>query len=323
MEHELSFDSRLYWKWITFFINWSIVISSIVLMDTTVLLPIDDKIYLLNVNMIFCHQSARISSDIEFIPSTCQSSINNHLMNPQRSFREHSGRHQLPLTFPSPSLHPPLNKTTIINYFGMLLCIIDLDVVYWFYEAYMHVIDGSLRKMVTITFNLTILLLTITLAMTKQLQYWFLDFCNVIEFWILWNYSQDAGSIVSNESLCISNIINNIFGIIICIICIYCIKIEYLTISGIVSLSIAVLMDVMIMYCINSIASSFFAMNHFKHLIFYGFDHDGFIVVTNIIQSKIFNITSIYNGRHNGNDIIGHSFNSGVNVCLILQCCLI
>ena len=52
----------------------------------------------------------------------------------------------------------------------------------------------------------------------------------------------------------------------------------------------------------SSKPSSFFAMNHFKYLGFYEFD--GFIVVANVIQSKIFNIASIYNGIHNDNDII-------------------
>ena len=70
----------------------------------------------------------------------------------------------------------------------MLFCIIDLVVVYLFADTYINVINCLSYKMNVITLKWTRLLI-ITLPTTKQLQYWRLEVCNVIQLKILWNYN--------------------------------------------------------------------------------------------------------------------------------------
>ena len=108
-------------------------------------------------------------------------------MSLQQAINNHSVTSHRTLTEPLPTPDPPLNKTTFINYFRILFFVVDLIVVYCFADAYMHVIDCSSYKMVIAVFELAIFILTITLAMAKQIQYWRLKIRNVIEFWILWD----------------------------------------------------------------------------------------------------------------------------------------
>ena len=99
-----------------------------------------------------------------------------------------STQHQ-PLTKPSLSHQPPLNKTAITSHFGIILFIVNLTVVYWFFDEYMNKIDCSPHNIFTIMLKLTKLRLELALVITKQLQYLCFQRCIAIECWILWNYS--------------------------------------------------------------------------------------------------------------------------------------
>ena len=70
----------------------------------------------------------------------------------------------------------------------MLFCIVNSVVVYLFADTYIYVINCPSYKMNIITLKWTLLLIT-TLPTTKQLQYWCLEVCNVIQLKILWNYN--------------------------------------------------------------------------------------------------------------------------------------
>ena len=72
----------------------------------------------------------------------------------------------------------------------MLFCIIDLAVVYLFSDEYIHIVDCPLHKIIIITLKMERIFLIITLPTIKQLQYWWLDVCNVIEVEILSNYNE-------------------------------------------------------------------------------------------------------------------------------------
>ena len=150
----------------------------------------DDKFYLLDLNKVYDDHITTINNDIKFISSDVSVPVNNPLATHYEPFSNHLPTLHCALNKQSTSTHPPLNKTATAKYFGMLFCIIDLAVVYLFSGGYMYVIVCPSHKMIIISFKWTQILLIITLPTTKQLQYWWLVVCNMIELEILWNYNE-------------------------------------------------------------------------------------------------------------------------------------
>ena len=155
------------------------------MLEMGVILPVNDKFYLFDFDMIYCDYVACINSDI----NTYHVCINYLSTILQRPLTKPSPTTYPPISQPLASPYPPLNKTTTPNYFGMLFCILDLVIVYLFADACMHIINFPSHEMNIITFKRIQILLIIRLPTTKQLQYWCLKVCNVIELEILWRYN--------------------------------------------------------------------------------------------------------------------------------------
>ena len=68
---------------------WSTCIFDTILIEMTVILPMDDKVYLLDLNTIYENDIAGIITDTQFIPGMYQSAITNPLLT-----------HQPPVTHP-------------------------------------------------------------------------------------------------------------------------------------------------------------------------------------------------------------------------------
>ena len=100
MVHQLRLSFKVHWKWIMS-LCWIIGIFSIIPMKTNGMLAVDDRIYLFILNTVYCNHIACISSDMKFIPSTYNSSINNTSANTHP-----------PLSHLSATLNPDLSQTS-------------------------------------------------------------------------------------------------------------------------------------------------------------------------------------------------------------------
>ena len=91
------------------------------------------------------------------------------------------------ITQPSPSHHPPLNKTTTITDCEVLFLISIQQLFIGCLMYICNIIDCLLQKTIIITFELVRILLETSLSMAKLL-HWCCHICNVIQSWILRNY---------------------------------------------------------------------------------------------------------------------------------------
>ena len=88
--------------------------------------------------------------------------------------------------FPFPTPQQGSNKPFNTRPQPNVCFILDLTVVYLFHDAYVLVTDYLLHR---ILIKARIVLEMTFLLMAKQLQCWCFDICNVIEVWLLWDYS--------------------------------------------------------------------------------------------------------------------------------------
>lgn len=119
---------------------------------------------------------------IKYIIINHQLPISNYNQSPthHQPINLHSASPYQPLSYPLLSHHPPLNKTTIINYFEISFLSVDLTVVCWCSNVYLYIIDCTLHKMMISTFKLTRPSLETVISMAKQLHYECCEICNVI-----------------------------------------------------------------------------------------------------------------------------------------------
>ena len=100
--------------------------------------------------------------------------------------------YQSPPNYHSFSLHPPLNKTATMNFLQYYFLSLIVMLFVGCFDKYVHRIGYLANKVVIILSKLSRILLSVAISMAKQLSYWCFGICNVIEYWILWNYSLDG-----------------------------------------------------------------------------------------------------------------------------------